>query len=142
MANPKSTEALKATGNYRENRHGKRDEIEQTFDGQPSLPPFVKLTPEERKVWRYVLKVLPPNILKATDSLALANLCKLWVQYSTIQTRASDTGEYKEVMKQATVYKHLERAMDKVGLSPTARAKIASTLASNVQEEVDPLDEF
>lgn len=135
---------MKAAGTYRADRHDKREEVENLYDGIPQIPDFITLDEEEQTLWNYVVGVLPEDVLRRADSLGIALMCKQYSTWLDLHNRYDDargTGdEFKLINAMATAWKPIADEMGKLGMAPATRAKIASVIA--VPKEKDELAEF
>ncbi len=77
---PQPTAKLKASGQYREDRHKRRDEP-KVPSAKPSCPK--QLSKEARKIWRAKCKeLMAVGILTRLDREILAMYCQCWANYT------------------------------------------------------------
>jgi P27 family predicted phage terminase small subunit len=148
---PKTTDLLRAQGNFRKDRHGDRIDPNRSL----SESPVDWLTDEEKIVWEKWYEYLQRNdILKETDEVAFGLLCKVFVRVQKlgdelpdiekfIITHTSDAGA--KVKKRNPLFDILSDSENKLlklltefGMTPVSRAKVKAA----VKEKKNPISEL
>ena len=121
---PKSIEDLKVFGGYREDRHGSRAQAEPKVDGLPQRPEGLN----ENEAWLWDLVVSEygeSGPVRALDTAALLQCCKLWDLLTLAQEAASLDPLDKNIRVAVTgYYAAWDRAAAKLGLTPRDRRSV------------------
>jgi len=130
----KPTIQLKATGQFRQDRHAGR-EHEPKPGGEP-IPPD-RLSLEAKQFWdKIVPDLISCGIATRLDSELLAQLCEWQATYCEILS--SDGDQYRKVILLSCAAKSFNAIASKFGLTPVDRAKLSVA----APRKLDPIDEF
>jgi phage terminase small subunit len=99
--------------------------------GQLEMPK--DLGKNERKIWRDYVRWFPAVLLKPSDSMVLADLCRWHVKYMVLLNGGEIDAACKAWAKVNACYNHL-------GMSPVARAKLE--MPQTPVAEADPLEQL
>lgn len=113
----KPTKTLKVHGTFREDRHGGE---EPKSVGALELPSG--MSEQARWFWNQHIEQVKANGAGAGDLAVLLSACQWWSKYHELM--AGDTTEYRDFIRMSMAWKNFDRAVSRLGLSPTDRAKL------------------
>ncbi|MGC4026245.1 MAG: phage terminase small subunit P27 family [Mesorhizobium sp.] len=140
---PKPSTIKIAEGNRRKIR---ADNIRQDIKGNgfPRLPKH--LSSDEQCLWLDVIDALPVNLLSRADEAVLERFAVNWARWRTVQNTIVKTGLLVNspqgpvrnplLIVQEKAAREMHAAGEVIGLSPVARARLAST---DQDGEEDPM---
>jgi len=121
----KSVADLKLHGNFREDRHGDREEFESEFGGLPEKPEG--MDSDEEQHWDYIVSAYgEAGPITAIDGPALLACCQNWALWQrALKAYKNDIGDKDLRIAVTSHYKDWDRAAAKLGLNPRDRRSIA-----------------
>lgn len=133
---PKSIAELKLHGNYREDRHGARADIEEVVSGVPDKPPG--LNEHESWMWDLVIEEYgDEGPVRRIDTAALLQACRLWGLLQQSQAEAASDPTDKNLRCAVTsYYAAWDRAAAKLGITPRDRRSVAGSMEKKQKQGV------
>jgi len=118
------TATLKLTGQYREDRHGKRGD-ESVVSGKPRRPQ--RLKGAAATAWKHVVDATPDGIYGEQDTELLTAYAELWGAYCELWKEG-------EVSRALRVLERWLRIASDLGVGPISRCKLTIEKADDKEE--------